>query len=111
MGDIYYRKMNWKEVFERGIHWESDPKKMLKSQYDINCYIRDNLNQKFPMDGPLWRAYAQEWKVDGKDGMILIWKSHHALMDGVSAISITAAGSMEYSKDYFFPSKDIGLGQ
>jgi len=43
--------------------------------------------------------------------MILIWIANHALMDGVSAISITAAGSMEYSKDYFFPTKDIGFVQ
>lgn len=50
--------MPWKEVFERALIWEDDPKKILKTQYDINCYIRDNMNKKIPFDGPMWRAYG-----------------------------------------------------
>lgn len=58
LGDVYYKKMPWKEVFEKAIHWESDPEKTLKNQHDFDCFIRDNLNKKFPMDGPMWRVYA-----------------------------------------------------
>lgn len=63
-----------------------------------------------PMDGPMWRVYAQKWKTEeGKDAIRCVWKAHHALMDGVSGVLVTAAGSNEYSKDYFLASKDIGI--
>ena len=47
---------------EKGYHFEDDPEKTLKSQTDLDCYIRDNLNIKIPLDGPQWRCYAQVYK-------------------------------------------------
>jgi len=39
----------------------------------------------------------------------MIWKIHHSLMDGVSAIMLSTAMSDEYKKDYFIPTKDVSL--
>jgi hypothetical protein len=58
-GDYYYRVMPKEEAFNKGWHFESDPKKTLKNQYELDCFIRDNMNIKVVTDGPLWRAYGQ----------------------------------------------------
>jgi hypothetical protein len=47
------------EAFNKGWHFESDPKKTLKNQYELDCFIRDNMNIKVVTDGPMWRAYGQ----------------------------------------------------
>ena len=57
-GDYYYRTMGHDESFNKGWHFESDPKKTLKNQYELDCFIRDNMNIKVVTDGPLWRAYG-----------------------------------------------------
>ena len=60
-----------------------------------------------PLDGPQWRVIGQKMKdYDGKEYNLTIWKAHHSFMDGVSCISLTAATSAEYSRDYFVKSKD-----
>jgi len=58
-GDYYYRAMPKEEAFNKAWHFESDPKKTLKNQYELDCFIRDNMNIKVVTDGPLWRAYGQ----------------------------------------------------
>jgi hypothetical protein len=51
-GDYYYRTMSKEEAFKKGFHFESDPKKTLKNQYELDCFIRDNMNIKVCTDGP-----------------------------------------------------------
>lgn len=109
-GDVYYKQLSVSETHEKAVIWEDDPRKTLKSQYEIDCYIRDNLNIKMPLDGPQWRVYGQIYRnSDGKDELILIWKEHHSLMDGISAIMMSTAMSNEYKEDYFIPTKDVSL--
>ena len=51
-GDYYYRVMSKEEAFNKGYHFESDPKKTLKNQYELDCFVRDNMNIKTVIDGP-----------------------------------------------------------
>ena len=50
--DLYYKKMSKEEAFKKGWHFESDPEKTLKNKYELECFIRDNMNVKVPLDGP-----------------------------------------------------------
>ena len=54
-GDHYYEEMSFETAFERAYHYETDLKKTLKNQNDIDHYMRDNINKKVPLDGPQWR--------------------------------------------------------
>jgi len=36
----------------KAIYFETDPKKTLKNQHDLDCFMRDNLNTKVSLDGP-----------------------------------------------------------
>ena len=56
-GDYYYEKMRVEETMKKAFIIPTAPEKMLRSQKDIDMYIRDNMNEKFPIDGPLWRVY------------------------------------------------------
>ena len=104
-GDIYYEKMDAAEALEKGFYFEKDPKKVLKSYHELDCYIRDNINKKIPLDGPQWRCVAMKFTDDfGKTYFIQIWKCHHSFMDGVSCMALTAASTKEYSRDYFVKS-------
>lgn len=42
---------------------ESDDK-VLRNQADIDAYMRDNLNTKMPLDGPMVRIYVQKYEPD-----------------------------------------------
>lgn len=55
-GDYYYTEMSEEEAHSKAFI-EPAPDKVLRSQDDINAYIRDNLNEKMPLDGPQWRIY------------------------------------------------------
>jgi hypothetical protein len=61
------------------------------------------------MDGPLWRIWVQDYVDDGKKCSIMIWKSHHSLMDGVSIMSLNLAMSEDYGREYFVKSKDLSF--
>jgi hypothetical protein len=56
--------MNPELAFERAFKYESDPEKILKSYNEIDCYVRDNINKRLPLDGPQWRCYAMKFKDD-----------------------------------------------
>jgi hypothetical protein len=60
-GDYYYEQMSREETMAKAFIRPSGPDKILRSQKDIDAYIRDNMNVKFPKDGPLWRVYTQEY--------------------------------------------------
>jgi hypothetical protein len=110
LGDIYYEKTDAAVALSRGFKYESDPEKVLKSHHEIDCYIRDNINKRLPLDGPQWRCLAMKFTDDqGKTFVIQIWKCHHSFMDGVSCMALTAASTKEYSRDYFVKSKDATL--
>lgn len=88
--------------------------------------MRDNLNVKNPLDGPLWRVYAQDYNpVDCASDLsppssetdvdsptpkqtkgFTAFKAHHALCDGISIMCLSLAMSEEYSRDYFVKSND-----
>lgn len=110
-GDYYYRTMSKEEAFKKGFHFESDPKKTLKNQYELDCFIRDNMNIKVCTDGPQWRAYGQIYydPVEKKTVLIQIWKCHHSFMDGVSSMVLTAGSTEEFNKDYFVGIKEVPL--
>jgi len=61
-GDYYYEMMSVEEAVERGCQWIDDTDKAPKTYNDIDCYIRDNLNKKVPLDGPQWRAVGMKFK-------------------------------------------------
>jgi hypothetical protein len=56
-GDYYYEEMSVEETSERIFLYPKDDSKVLKNQDEIDQYIRDNLNEKMPLDGPLVRVY------------------------------------------------------
>lgn len=51
-GDLYYEKMDLEQALERGCLWIDDSEKTPKTYHDLDCYIRDNINKKVPLDGP-----------------------------------------------------------
>jgi hypothetical protein len=55
-GDYYYELMSEEETMQK-LFINPRPDKLLKSKQDIEDYIRDNLNQKMPLDGPMLRIY------------------------------------------------------
>jgi hypothetical protein len=64
LGDIYYEKTDAAVALSRGFKYESDPEKVLKSHHEIDCYIRDNINKRLPLDGPQWRCLAMKFTDD-----------------------------------------------
>ena len=56
-GDYYYEKMSVEETMQKAFLKPETPEKMLKNKNDIDMFVRDNMNVKMPMDGPLWRLY------------------------------------------------------
>jgi hypothetical protein len=62
-----------------------------------------------PLDGPMWRLYVQPYKVDGKEGGIIIFKSHHSFCDGMSTMSMSLAMSSEYHRSYFIKGADASM--
>ena len=109
-GDLYYEEMPFDTAFERACSFVTEPSKLIKDQNEIDHYMRDNINKKLPLDGPQWRMRAQRMTdADGVEYTISIWKCHHSFMDGVSCMSLTAASSSDYSRDYFVKSKDATL--
>jgi NRPS condensation-like uncharacterized protein len=113
-GDYYYEEMSVEETIQKVLLYPEGDDKILRSQADINAYIRDNLNVKMPLDGPLFRVYVQNFEPTDQDGVpeaqksksFLIWKCHHSFCDGVSVTSMTLAISEQYNRDFFLKSKD-----
>ena len=64
-----------------------------------------------PIDGPMWRLHIQKYHYDGKDGTLIIFKSHHSFCDGVSVMCMAMALSHEYDRSYFIGGKDASLFQ
>lgn len=103
-GDYYYELMTYEEAVSKIFITAEDKDKEVQNQQDIDDYIRDNLNVKMPLDGPLIRLYTQEYAPkENKDRapedqvkMLMIWKAHHAFCDGVSVMAMTLASSAEY---------------
>ena len=58
MGDYYYEEMSLEETIEKAFIGPASEDLKLKSQDDADDWIRDNLNQMLPLDGPLWRCYS-----------------------------------------------------
>ena len=82
--------MSPKETLEKAFIHPSDLKKQILKHEDLDHYIRDNINQKMPLDGPLFRVYTQKSRMEGLHGKpmyISIIKFHHSLCDGVSMMS------------------------
>ena len=113
-GDYYYEKMSEVETKGKAFLEPKSSLKVLKCQKDIDNYIRDNMNERMPLDGPLWRLYVQDYQpTDQEDvpenerskGMIIL-KAHHSFCDGVSIMCMCLALSEEYSRDYFVKSND-----
>jgi len=57
-GDYYYEEMTLEECKKKVFLTPQSNDKILKNQQDIDEYIRDNLNVKMPLDGPLLRVYV-----------------------------------------------------
>jgi hypothetical protein len=76
---------------------------------DIDNWAQDNVGKKMPLDGPMWRCYVQKYTVDGKEGCIIIFKSHHSFCDGMSTMSMSLAMSAEYHRSYFIKGADASM--
>ena len=119
MGDYYYEEMSIEETCRKALIRPESPDKILKSQAEIDEYIRDNINEKMPLDGPLMRIYYQSYNPIDQDHLpedqrskgLLIWKCHHSFCDGVSVMCMTLALTQDYSRDYFIASKDASFLQ
>ena len=61
MGDYYYEEMTYEEAVEKIFLKPLPEDKKVRCQRDIDNYIRDNMNEKMPLDGPLVRIYFQEY--------------------------------------------------
>ena len=113
-GDYYYEMMSVEETMQKCFLEPKSPEKVLKNQKDIDMYIRDNMNVKMPLDGPLWRCYIQEYEPDDQDDLpedmkthaITIFKAHHSFCDGVSIMCMVLSLSDDYGRDYFVKSSD-----
>lgn len=124
-GDYYYEMMSKEETLKKAYIYPKSPEHELKCQKDIDAYIRDNMNKKVKLDGPLWRLYMQDYKPDEKDDNFIrandtkpdpseeagakgmcIFKANHALCDGVSIMCLSMAMAEEYARDYFIKSND-----
>ncbi len=57
-GELFYEMMSEEETMKKAIVHCRSKEHMLKNQRDIDAYIRDNMNVKMPVDGPLWRIYV-----------------------------------------------------
>ena len=55
-GDLYYKRMDIDWAMERGFEFIDGIG--FKNNYELDCYVRDNLNKKMPLDGPQWRCLA-----------------------------------------------------
>lgn len=57
----------------------------------------------------MWRLYIQEFEEHGEKRAILIMKTHHSLMDGVSSMCQMLACSGEYDRSYLVKSRDATM--
>jgi hypothetical protein len=114
-GDYYFEKMSKEETMQKAFYKPASKEKYLKSQTEIGEYVRDNMNKKFPLDGPLWSLYVQDkfeptdqndLPEDMKSHGFIIFRAHHSLCDGISIMCMTLAMGAEYNRDYFIKSKD-----
>lgn len=58
MGDYYYEMMSVEETISKVFLTPETSDHVIKNQHEIDQYIRDNMNIKMPLDGPLWRVYV-----------------------------------------------------
>ena len=106
-GDLYYEKMDVDEALDKACLFIDESDKTPKTYHEVDCFIRDNINKKVPLDGPQYRSIFMKFKDENqKTCGIQVWKSHHSMMDGVSCMALTAASSKEFKRDYFVNSKD-----
>ena len=62
--DYYYEEMPLEEAIEKIFIGPESSDKILRNHRDVDTYIRDNLNVKVPLDGPLCRIYMQRFEPD-----------------------------------------------
>ena len=109
-GDYYYQEMSVQEAISKG--FVVGDQNNLKSQQDIDRFAQDNLNEKLPLDGPLWRCYLQNYpRPDGTVEAIVFFKAHHAFCDGISATCLKLFMSEEYDRSFFVKTTDAGTLQ
>lgn len=110
-GDLYYEELDVEEAAAMALYSEPNPKRHWKNQRDIEMFVEDNINIKMPLDGPQWRAWTQPYKdpEDGKEYLVIIWKAHHSLCDGVSAQAITGSMSNDFGPHMYIRFPEVGL--
>jgi len=57
-GDKYYEQMSLDETVSKSIHFEKRPTHILKNKRDLEMFVEDNITQKIPCDGPMWRCFV-----------------------------------------------------
>ena len=104
-GDYYYEMMSVEETIRKGFIVGKDDN--CRTAEDIDRFAQDNVNEKLPLDGPLWRCYLQNYpQPDGKKEAIVFFKAHHSFSDGISASCIKLFMSEEYDRSFFIKSTD-----
>ena len=56
-GDLFYEEMSFEEACEKIFIYADSTDKHIRCQNDFDLYVRDNMNEKMPLDGPLVRLY------------------------------------------------------
>ena len=104
-GDYYYKMMSEKETLDKAVVWLPDG--LIKTEFDVDLFLQDNLGMIMPSDGPLWRMYLTNIKKkDGKESLIFIYIAHHSLADGISTACLALAISEEYNRDYYIKTRE-----
>ena len=68
-GDLYYEEMSFEEACDKIFIKAESPEKLIKCQNDFDLYVRDNMNEKMPLDGPLVRLYFQKYDPIDQDNV------------------------------------------
>ena len=61
-GDLYYEKMDVDEALDKACLFIDESDKTPKTYHEVDCFIRDNINKKVPLDGPQYRSIFMKFK-------------------------------------------------
>lgn len=62
-GDYYYQEVSIDEIIQNSFD-EIPDELQLSTLEDISNFAQDNVGQKMPLSGPLWKLYFQEEYVE-----------------------------------------------
>ena len=106
LGDYYYEEVPVEEAID--IVFRKIPVEC-KNEQDIDKFISENINTQIPLNQPQWLIWFQE-KFQDKYS-ISIYKQHHSMCDGVSAIAFHMGQGDTYDLNSLMPIKKVSFFQ